>query len=59
MNKGKTSFDKRTTNDYSSKEQKIKTEEEEKKDENLFVLSVTLSNNKTYLVEVKKNMEPK
>jgi hypothetical protein len=27
-------------------------------DENLFILSVTLSNNKTYLVEVKKNQPP-
>jgi hypothetical protein len=26
-------------------------------EENLFILSVTLSNNKTYLVEVKKNLE--
>ena len=37
--------------------------EEEKIDpmeleESLFVLSVTLSNSKTYLVEVKKNVEP-
>ncbi len=26
--------------------------------ENLFILSVTLSNNKTYLVDVKKDVEP-
>jgi hypothetical protein len=34
-------------------------ESEEEEEENLFILSVTLSNNKTYLVEVKKNMDAK
>ncbi len=33
--------------------------EEEEEEENLFILSVTLSNNQTYLVEVKKNVEAK
>ena len=29
----------------------------EEEEENLFILSVTLSNNQTYLVEVKKNLD--